>query len=99
MSGFSNLGACQTAEAADRCPGPAGAHPGPILGPSWAAGSSPACVVVRGEGFCWARMSVPTAFCSLPWSPRQQTSEHHDLGSNRTATCLSLLETSRVWSA
>lgn len=28
MSGFSNLGACQTAEAADRCPGPAGAHPG-----------------------------------------------------------------------
>lgn len=32
MSGFSNLGACQTAEAADRCPGPAGAHPGPILG-------------------------------------------------------------------
>lgn len=68
-------------------------------GPSWAAGSSPVCVVVLGEGSCWASMSVPTAFCSLPWSPRPQTPEHHDLGSNRTATCLSLLETSRVWSA
>lgn len=43
MSDSSNLGACQTVEAAGRCPGPA-----------WASWASPACVVVRGEGFCWA---------------------------------------------
>lgn len=81
MSDSSNLGACQMAEAAGGCPGPAWARPG---------------LQVLLQCVLLPRGRFPLG---LPWSPRQQTPEHHDLGSNRTATCLSLLETSQVWLA